>query len=76
VIAAGLPYQALVWLLGPRDSKPRDIGLKALDLRPALNGDAAFEHFGRVVVGRIERLDPVDWEPSLGVLPKIFVVER
>jgi hypothetical protein len=69
-------HQALVWLLGPRDSTARAIGLKALDQVPRLNTEASFEHFGRTIVGRIERLDPADWKPGQEGLPKIYVIER
>jgi hypothetical protein len=36
---------------------------------------AQFEHDGRTEVGKIEQIDPADWETT-GAVPKVLVVQR
>jgi hypothetical protein len=41
-----------------------DLGEKDLDVRPIRYGRAQFGHDGRTEVGKIERIDPADWETT------------
>jgi hypothetical protein len=68
-------HRAHVYLQRPGLLAAVDLGEKELDVRPIQYGRAQFEHDGRTEVGRIERIDPADWDTT-GAVPKVLVVQR
>jgi hypothetical protein len=52
-----------------------DLGEKDLDVRPIRYGRAQFDHDGRTEVGRIEEIEPADWDTT-GAVPKVLVVQQ
>ena len=53
---------------------PTDIGVKAVDPRPIRFGKTTFTHEGKTRVGRIESLEPPNWESRPDTLPRILVM--
>jgi hypothetical protein len=68
-------HRARVHLQRPGATIAADLGEKDLEIRPIRYGRALFRHEGKVEVGRIEQIDPADWESS-GVVPTVLVVQR
>jgi hypothetical protein len=68
-------YRAHVRLQRPGAQIAVDLGEKELDVRPIRYGRAQFDHDGRTEVGRIEEIEPADWETT-GAVPKVLVVQR
>ena len=68
-----MSHRARIFLRRPGTKIAVDLGQKDLDVRPIRYGRAQFEHDGKTEVGRIEQIDPPDWENS-GTVPKVLVV--
>ncbi|MGO8918574.1 MAG: hypothetical protein ACLQJR_21950 [Stellaceae bacterium] len=70
-----MSHRARIYLQRPGTKIADDLGEKDLDIRPIRFGRAQFEHDGRIEVGRIEQINPPDWESS-GSVPTVLVVQR
>ncbi len=70
-----MTFEAHVLLKRPGRLIPIDIGVKEVEPRPIRFGKTAFKHDGKAQVGRIEKIEPHDWERSPGTIPRILVVQ-
>jgi hypothetical protein len=68
-------HRAHIYLRRPGTKIAVDLGEKELDVLPVRYRRAQFDHDGKIEVGRIEQIEPSDWDSS-GAVPKILVVER
>jgi hypothetical protein len=55
---------------------PVDVGITEVDPRPIRFGRASFTYQSRLLVARIERIDPPDWDSRPGTVPWVLVEER
>ena len=71
-----MAFEARVLLKRPGDKIPVDIGVKEVEPRPIRFGKTTFIREGKAQVGRIENIEPRDWENSPGTVPWILVVQQ
>jgi hypothetical protein len=69
-----MSFRARIYLQRPFEKTASYIGEKELNDRPAMNAEVAFEHQGKTESGRIEVLQPEDWDLR-GTVPLVTVVQ-
>jgi hypothetical protein len=60
----------------PGRKMPVDVGITEVDPRPIRFGRTSFTYQSRLLVARIERIDPPDWDSRPGTVPWVLVEER
>jgi hypothetical protein len=71
-----MSFTARVLLRLPGRDMPVDLGVIDVDPRPIRFGRTAFAYQNRLLAGRVERIDPSDWDSRPGTIPWILVEER
>jgi hypothetical protein len=68
-----MAFKARVYLSsGPDKSQARYIGEIDVTPRPVRNGRTVFTHAGKTETGRVEDVEPSDWDKT-GTIPTIHV---
>ena len=57
---------------GPEKSQAKYIGEIDVTPRPVRNGRTVFTHAGKIETGRVEAVEPSDWDKT-GTIPTIHV---
>ena len=70
-----MAFRVRVLLKRPGHEMPKDIGVKEIEPRPIRFGKTTFTHEGKTQVGRIESIEPPDWESHPETIPWILVVQ-
>ncbi len=71
-----MAFEARVLIKRPGHEIPMDIGVKEVEPRPIRFGKTTFTHDGKAQVGRIENIEPHDWEGRPGTVPWILVAQK
>jgi hypothetical protein len=66
--------EAIVFYQPKSQNFKRAIGKLEVEPAPVLNGEVRFTHKGKSEKGRVESIDPANWQPGSGVVPKIVVL--
>ena len=68
-----MAFKARVYLCrGPEKTQARYIGEIDVTPRPVRNGRTVFTHAGKTVTGRVDAIEPRDWDKT-GAIPTIHV---
>ena len=70
-----MTFRAHVHFQRPGALVAADIGEQQLSWRPILYGRIEFLYDGKTQVGRVEEVDPPDWD-TRGVVPTVLIVQR
>jgi hypothetical protein len=70
-----MTFRARVHLQRPGATVATDIGDQELGWRPIRYGRTEFWYDGKTQVGRVEQIDPTDWD-ARGVVPAVLIVQR
>jgi len=69
-----MAFKARVYLQRPGESQANCIGEIDVTPRPVRNGRTVFTHAGKTETGRVDAIDPPDWDKT-GTIPTIHVVQ-
>jgi len=69
-----MAFKARVYLQRPGESQAKYIGEIDVTPRPVRNGRTLFTHAGKTETGRVDAIDPPDWDKT-GTIPAIHVVQ-
>jgi hypothetical protein len=68
-----MAFKARVYLCsGPDKSQATYIGETDVTPRPVRNGRTVFTHAGKTETGRVEAVEPPDWDKT-GAIPTVYV---
>ncbi len=69
-----MAFKARVYLQRRGEFEAKYIGELDVDPRPVRHGRTTFSHEGKTETGRVEAVDPIDWDKT-GIVPTIRVVQ-
>jgi hypothetical protein len=69
-----MAFKARIYLQRRGEFEATYVGELDVDPRPVRHGRTTFSHAGKTETGRVESVDPIDWDQT-GVVPTIRVVQ-
>jgi hypothetical protein len=70
-----MTFTAIVLMQRLGRDMPIDLGVIEVEPRPIGFGRTTFLHQAQLVVGRVERIEPPDWDDRPGTVPWILVTQ-
>jgi hypothetical protein len=75
ISGTGMTYRVRIYLQRAAMKAPANLGVVELQDRPVVGDQITFNHAGCIEAGRIDVIEPPDWERHRGTVPRVHVLQ-